>query len=194
MLTSYKSLAANEGELKWVTALEATPDKGVSQTDLDAAELWARDTINLWIIKVAGEKRGGEIVAEFMGAADETEIDPAVRHLAELLAAAKLLRTVEQFEFYKQGAQGGEQLKRRDWNEILADAQMLGKKIEKTKKSVKADATIRRWGLGRGQQGPLVNGPMTSGSQFDDRGIYVDATGAMFTLPHVSPIRQATQG
>lgn len=192
MLLSYYNLTVNVGEVKWLRNLAAGADAGITQADFDAAELWARDKINLFLIDVAGETRGGAVVAEFLAMASNSTVDPVIRHLAELLAAAKILRQYESRAFIDQGAVGGDQLRRRDWQEVHAEAIALGNKIGKTKKTIKADGTVRRLGMGRGQQGPMVNGPMTSGSHFSDRGTYTDVLGQSWALPHVPPIEQAS--
>jgi hypothetical protein len=193
MLTSYYTLTVNVGELKFLTALATTAAQGITQADLTAAELWARDRINLWIVRVAGETRGATIVAEFLNAVAQTDVDPAIRHLAELLAAARILREYEARSFINQGPAAGDPLRRKDWEETLSEAISLAKEIERARKTIKADGTVRRWGMGRGQQGPVVNGPLTNGSHFSDRGTYTDVAGRTFLLPHVPPIEQATE-
>jgi len=192
MLTSYHTLAVNVGELKFLTALAGTAAQGITQADLDAAEGWARDRINLWIVRVAGETKGGVIVSEFLNAVAQSALDPAIRHLAELLAAARILREWEARNFINQGPAAGDPLRREDWQKTLGEAISLAREIERSRKTIKADGTVRRWGLGRGQQGPVVNGPLTNGSHFDDRGTYTDVAGNVFTTPHVPPIQQAT--
>lgn len=187
MLLSYKTLAINTGELKFQRALAATQDAGITQGDLDAAELWARDRINLWIIRVAGEIKGAAIVSEFLGAVSETAVDPVIRHLAEKIAAAVILRLVETRDLKDQGPSGSDQLRRKDWTEVQGEAVALANLIDKTKKTIKADGSVRRWGLGRGQQGPVVNGPMTSGSRFTDARTYIDTQGYGFETPLASP-------
>jgi len=193
MLLSYYNLVANQGEVKWLRTLAASSDAGITQEDFDAAELWARDKINLFLIEVGGEKVGGAVVAEFLALGSNATVDPAIRHLAELLAAAKILRQYESRNFIDQGSLGGDQLRRRDWQEVHAEAIALGNKISRSKKTIKADGTVRRLGMGRGQQGPLVNGPMTSGSHFSDKGTMTDALGRLWTLPHTPIIDQVSE-
>lgn len=193
MLLSYFNLTVNVGELKWLRTLAASEATGIAQADLDAAELWARDKINLFLVEVAGERVGGALVAEFLAMASNATVDPVIRHLAELLASAKILREYEARAFVDQGTLGGDSLRRRDWQEVQAEAVALGNKISRTRKTLKADGTVRRLGMGRGQQGPLVNGPMTSGSHFSDKGTFTDAFGGLWTLPHKPVIEQASE-
>jgi len=192
MRTSYYALSANAGELKFLSELAANSTLGVAQTDFDEAEEWAMGRINQWILQVASESVATVIISEFSNAAAETDIDPVVREMAMLLASARILRAYETRTFINQGPSVGEQMRRRDWEAVLGDAVALGKKIEKVKRTVKADGTIRRWGMPRGKAGPVVSGPMTSGSMFSDTKSYTDPLGQSWTLPHRSPIEDGS--
>lgn len=191
-LTSYTTLEAHKGELKWMMAsLAATANAGITQTDLTDAETWAFDRINSWILKVAGGRKGGTIVAEFTAAAAITDVDPAVRHLAQLLASARILRLYEEREHLHSGTIGDPSLRRKDWREIHAEAMALAREIETSKRTVKSDGTIRSWGMGRLQQGPMVGGPMSGGSLFNDSGVYTSPEGLTYNTPHRHPLSDA---
>lgn len=192
-LTKYSALEAHKGELKWmIKGLASTAATGITQTDLDDADAYAFERVNSWILRVAGGKKGGAIVAEFVAASTTAEVDPAIRNLAHLVASARILRLYEEREGLHTGTMGDPSLRRKDWREIQDEAMRLARDIETSKRTIKADGSVRVWGMGRLQQGPVVGGPMSGGSVFDDRRTYVGPHGDSYPLPHRHPLSDAT--
>jgi hypothetical protein len=186
---SYKPLTAGEGYLKWLPTLETSSDRGITPDDLLSAELWARDKVNIWLVRMAGPNTGQQIVTEFLN--DANPIDPAIAHIAEIVASARISQTWEDRQFDSAGPDA--QTQRRTYREILDEAIGLMGEIRQTGYTVKSNGTLRRLRLGTLQQGPIVAGPMSGpDSMFNDRGTFVDWNGVTRTLPHINPLDLAT--
>lgn len=193
-LSTYCTLVVGTEELKWLHVLAATSENGITQADLTAAEKWAFNKINLWIVKVAGRVTGAAIISAFVGMAAISDLDPVIKDLATLLASARLLRLDQERNYIQQGSAGSDQLRRKDWEEVQQEAVALANDIERARVTVKVDGTLRTWGAAPGKPGPVVGGPMADGSLFDDSRTYTDRLGNSWTLPHRHPLDGATPG
>lgn len=191
-LLSYYPLKVARGELKHIPALANEPSKGITQEDLDKAELDARDKVNEFIVKLAGAKTGGAIVTEFIAAAAYTSVDPAFRHLAELTAAAQILEMWERQNGAPEMGMDDGQRRSTDADKVRKKAVMLAREIAESRKTLKADGSVRRLRYAKNEQGPIVNGPLLRGSYFDPSGTYTDAQGYQHRGAFTDPFHEAT--
>lgn len=187
--TSYFTLTPAKGNLKWLSSVKENDERGITTQDLLDAELWARDKINIWLVKMAGPKTGGDTVTEFLN--DANPLDPIITHLADLIGSARVTQIYEQRNF---GPEVGPtlQLKKKTYEELLGEAMSMMAEIRNAGHTVKASGTLRRLRMGHLQQGPLVTGPMSVGSLFDDDRLYTDAQGHQYVLPHIHPLDWGT--
>lgn len=183
---SYRALAANRSYLKWLPDVKPAADLGITVTDLADAELYARDRINLWIIQVAGPKRGAEIVEEFLD--DTNPIDPVFTHAADLVASARISQTWEQRNFDNSGPDA--QTGRKSHETLLQEAMGLLRDLRTVGYSVRSDGSVRRLRLSGLRQGPVVAGPMSGEDSLfeDDRLFRSPWDGTMRVLPHIHPL------
>ena len=186
--TTYYPLVENRGYLKWLLVLATVENQGITQTDLTAAELWARDKVNLWLVKVCGPTRGATLITEFLNAANP--LDPGIQHIAQIIASARISQTWEDRNFDNQGADLN--TKRRTCMEILQEALDMMREIRMSGYLVKADGTVRRLRLGNLMGGPVVGGPMSADSLFNDTSLFTDVHGVSRVTPHTHPIDEAT--
>jgi hypothetical protein len=148
---------------------------GITDADLLAAEGNALRQINQFVIRVAGPRRGAEIVAFYMD--DGETLDPLIPQLAELIAAAEILERWERFNRSDEGPDG--QVRRKDSSDVRGRATRIAQDIMDAGGTLASDKTFRRWYRPKGQQGPRVEGPMVNGSYFDPKG-YTDPWGRQF--------------
>lgn len=175
--TTYFALGFNSGELKPVEVANDAAS-GIVDDDLVLAEANALQLVNQFVIRVAGPKRGAEIVEEYLD--DTNALDPIIPQLAELIASAEILEKWERYNRANEGADG--QVRRRDSSDVRGRATKIAQDIMDAGGTLKADRTFRRWYRPRGQQGPRVTGPMANGSYFDPRG-YTDPWGTSWPGP-----------
>lgn len=181
---SYKTLTIGQGRLKWATTGTQAGTAALTPADVLAAEATAKARVDEFILQTAGAVTGLVIVQEFT-AADEADVDPIVRDLAGLLAVAILLDEWDKRNKFPQGAPAWMQGKS-EKEKALEEANAVAYRIAASGKTMKADGlSIRRWRGGRLEDGPVVGGPFSKGSMFDQRGIYTDPSGVLRRTPGV---------
>lgn len=178
--TNYFALLVNEGYLKAYPMLAARAEHGVVQGDLTRAQSITLAKINQWIVQVAGVVRGPAIVAEFMD--DANPLDPIIPVIAEKVAASYVLEWMEKKNFSNAPAEN--QPGRQDSTTLRQEAIAIMDAIQRSGKTLKADnLTVRRWRMGSLESGPVVGGPMSSGSFFALDGVFTDPYGRQWQGP-----------
>jgi len=169
--TSYYNLQFRRGEIKHIEEA-AGEDDGVTQDDLDREEVKAMNRVNGFILKVAGQTKAAEFIAEFLD--DSNVIDPLIVQMAEQIAAAGVMEEWERYNYAAETREG--QGQRKDAGQIRGKATQIAQDIVDSGGTMTAAGTFRRWAFAPNQQGPRVTGPLVKGSYFDPLG-YTDAWG-----------------
>lgn len=188
--TSYRTLEFDKRHLKGLTAGPSAAG-GIVQADLTDAEVTTYARVNEWIIEITGANRGKSIIDSLDDTADL--VDASIEELADLIASAYVWErwTARNFGTQPENEQPG--LRPEPKHEQLQKAAVkLAMGIKRSGKTRKKDGTIRRWRYGPLEQGPAIVGPMSSGSLFDDSGIYTDKNGLQYRTPHRHPLDEAT--
>lgn len=182
---SYKPLAANERHLKGLGALATTEAAGIEASTLLDAELQAKNKIDAWLLALCGAARGKAIIDEFV-AADADEIDPLIADLADLRASSIVWGWYEARNHAN--VPFGERPRPSEADRLLKMAIDLAASIERSGKTLDSTGAVRRLRYSKWEQGPAVDGPMSRGSLFDDKGYTTDSQGNTRFIPHRHPL------
>lgn len=181
-LTSYKTLTHDERHLKGVGLVAASSDAGITADDLIEAERIAKNTIDSWIIMLAGATRGAAIIDAFE-AGDLDDLPGDIGDLADLHASAVVWGWYQRRNTSNvQRSEAPEDIQQK----IVDMAVALAQRIQTSGKIRSPDGSILR--IRMGPPGPAVGGPMASGSMFDDRGFMTHPDGSTRRIPHRHPL------